>query len=120
MWEGQPGRVSVARHPTELFHETKKPVHLAPYHAGAKSKKSEKIEIENMLSRNTVERALMEPAAQIAFAPKMDESLRFFVYYHKLDAATKRDLNLIPQMGKCIDPLDETAIFFILDTNRGY
>lgn len=45
-----------------------------------------------------MEPAQLRWAASIAFAPKKDGTLRFYVDYCKLNAVTKRDFLLVPRM----------------------
>lgn len=54
------------------------------------------------------------------FATKKDGNTRFCVYYRKLNAVTKRDLNSIPRMDECIEFLGDATVFSMLDANRGY
>jgi hypothetical protein len=52
--------------------------------------------------------------------PKPDGSLRFCVYYRRLNAITVPDTYKLPRMDECIDSLGEAVVFTTLDCNSGY
>lgn len=65
-----------------------------------------------MLKAGLAEPDKSEYASSVFFAFKRDGSLQFCVNYCRLDAITVQDINLVLRMGKCIDSLEQTKIFF--------
>lgn len=90
MWNGNLCRMTAAKHRVELGDEETQPFHSALYHAEPMSKKFEKIKIKKMLFQNIVKPAQAKCAAPFVSALIKDGTLRFCVYYRKLDAVMKQ------------------------------
>lgn len=67
-----------------------------------------------------IELSQSEWAFPIFFAPKKDVSLRFCIYYRRLNAITILDSDPIPKKDYCVYLLRNTQIFSTLDANNGY
>lgn len=61
-----------------------------------------------------------ERSPPVIFTPKKDGSIRFCIYYRRLNSITVRDSYLIPRMDYFIDSLGHANIFITLDSNSGY
>jgi hypothetical protein len=73
-----------------------------------------------MLVQDVIEPATCEWASPIVLVPKPDGSLRFCVYYRRLNAITVPDTYPIPRVDECIDSLGEAVDFTTLDCKSGY
>jgi hypothetical protein len=114
MWDGHLGTVAATTHRIEVTSGSK-PVHCQPYRAGARARSSEKEEIDRMLAEQVIEPATCEWASPIVLVPKPDGSLRFCVFYRRLNAITVPDTYALPRMDECIDSLGDAVVFTTLD-----
>lgn len=73
-----------------------------------------------MYNADVIESSNSEWASSIILAPKPDGSLRFFVYFRRLNAVTNRDSYPLPRMDYCMHSLGNAKIFTTLDANWGY
>lgn len=90
MWHGHFGLITVATNRIELTPENTQPIRSAPYLAVPKARKLQWIRIGKMLLREVIKPAHTERAASIVFFPIKDGSIRFCVYYRRLNAVTER------------------------------
>lgn len=95
-WNDYVVRLYVAKRWIVLIEDTTKPVHSAPYCAGMRTREFEIVEINKMLAQNVFEPAQTEWSAQIVFAPKENDTMRFRVDYRKLNALLKQNPYPIP------------------------
>jgi len=96
------------------------PVRQHPFKAGPLARKREKAEVERMRSMGVIEPSTGEWASPVVMVPKPDGSVRFCIYYRKLNLMTVKDAYPIPMMDKCIHSLRDARVFSILDCNAGY
>lgn len=120
MWNRHHTSITAAKHCIELVNNQTKRVHSAAYRPVPKKREIDKAEVVKMMEQQVFEPVQMEWTAPIVFAPKTDETLRFFVDYKKLNAVTKRDSYPISRMYACMDFLGEVAIFLTMDSNSEY
>lgn len=59
-------------------------------------------------------------SSPVVLAKKKDDSYRFCVDYRKLNAATLKDVYLIPPVEEIFDQIGESKIFSTLDLDRGF
>jgi Reverse transcriptase (RNA-dependent DNA polymerase) len=52
--------------------------------------------------------------------PKPDGTIRFCIYYRRLNAVTQNDSYALPRVDDCLDSLGEARYFTTLDANCGY
>lgn len=97
----------------------KKSVHSVSYGAGLKCRKSEKIEIENMLYWNKIKSAQKKWMAPIILAPKKNGTLPFCVDFCKPNAVAKWDAYPLLLIDGCFESLGKAAILFTIDPSRG-
>lgn len=120
IWDSLHGRITTANNRIEFLEPVTRSIQSALYRAGSKTRKFVKTEIGKMLKGNIVRPAQTERASFIVFAPKKDDTLRFFVDYRKHNAVTKRDLYSIPGLHKCIESLGNAIVFSTPGANKGY
>lgn len=98
MWDGHLGHISSSAHRIELKSDAA-PIFQIQYHAVPAHRDTELGGIARMLKVDFIELATTEWASPVAFSPKTDRSLRFFIDYCRLNAFTVRDSYPIPRMG---------------------
>lgn len=104
------GLIIVANHQIELPDDDTQLVHLEPYHAGPRTRKFQKSEIEKMLARHIIKPAQTEWAVPIEFAPEKNETLRYCAHCRKLNAVPEGAFYSIPHMDEPIDFLGKTTV----------
>ena len=119
MWGGNLGSVSATSHRIEVTTGSKS-VHYQTYRVRSRARNAEKEEIDRMLAEQVIEPATCEWASPIVFVPKPDGSLRFCVYYRRLNAITVPDMDPLPRMDECIDSLGDADVFNTLYCNSDY
>lgn len=65
MWNGYLGRTNIGKHRIELLRPKRVPVESALYRAGSKTRELEKVKINKMLSKNSIDPAQNEWAVFI-------------------------------------------------------
>jgi Reverse transcriptase (RNA-dependent DNA polymerase) len=96
------------------------PVASQPYRAGPKSRTLIDAEVDRMLQMDVIEHASGPWSAPVVLIPKPDGSIRFCIYYRKLNAVTENDSYALPRVDNCLDYLGEARYFTTLDANCGY
>jgi hypothetical protein len=97
LWDGRLGRVSATSHHIVLAPGARQ-LHCQPYRAVPRAMEAESAEVRRMLEAGVIEPASSEWASPVILVPKPDGSLRFFVYYSRLNALTIRDSYPLPLM----------------------
>jgi hypothetical protein len=90
MWDRRLGHVQITSHRIELVNGAS-PVHAQPYRAKARAREAESSEVQRMLKAEVIEPATSEWARPVFLVPKPDGSMRFCIYYRRLNALTVRD-----------------------------
>lgn len=80
----------------------------------------ERGEIDEMLKDNGTKATTTKWALLIVSAPKQNGSLRFRIYYSKLNAANVRDSYPIQHMKECIHSYGTPNVFSAEDADSGY
>lgn len=91
MWNGRIEQTVTAQRQIELLEPTTRSLHSSSYLAGPGTCKFEKSEIGTGRNENNIKPAHTEWALITAFVPDEDVTIRFVVYYRKLDAVTEGD-----------------------------
>lgn len=91
IWDAYLGQVNNRKHLIKLTSENTPPIHSVPYRVGPKAREFETAKFDKMLIHKVIEPIQIEWAPPIVFAIKKDGSLRFCVFYRKLNAVTIRD-----------------------------
>ena len=120
MWtSGRLGEISAIEHRIDLEPGTK-PICPMSYRQGPTMRDKAAAELRKMLDAGVIEPATSEWASPIVLVPKKDGSLRFCVYYRRLNAMTVADAYPLPRIDDCLDSLGDSHIFTTLDCNAGY
>lgn len=114
------GRISVARHRSELVDIKTQPVYSALHRSESKRREFEKIEIEKTSSQDIVEATLKEWVAPTVYAPRKGGTSRFCGDFREGNAVTKRKLYSIPWMDERNDSLDEATTILNIEANSAY
>ena len=77
-------------------------------------------ETRKFLEAGVIEPETSEWASTIVLASKRDGSVRFYVYYRRLNAKTVTEAYLLPCIDDCPDSLGDAKIFMTLACNAGY
>jgi len=88
--------------------------------AGPLARERDKAEVERMRSMWVIEPSTGEWASPVDIVPKPDGSVRFCIYYRKLNMMTVKDAYPIPKMDEYIDSLGDARVFSTLDCNSVY
>jgi hypothetical protein len=118
MWDCRLRTVAATTNLIEVL-PVSKPVHAQPYCDGSHARVAEKTEIDRMLAQRVIEPATCEWASPIVLVPKPDGTLRFCVYYRRLNMITVPGTYPLPRMDECIDSLGYAVVFTTLDCNTG-
>ena len=78
------------------------------------------LEVSKMLTAGVIEPATTDWASPVILVAKTDGTLRFCVYYRKLNALTVKDSYPLPRIDEYLETLGDAAIFSTLDCNSGY
>ena len=120
MWtSGRLGEISATEHRIDLEPGTK-PIRSMPSRQGRAMRDKAAAQIRKMLVAGVIEPAPSEWTSTIVLVPKKDGSLRFCVYYRRLNAKTVADASPLPHVDDCLDSLGDDYIFTTLDCNAGY
>lgn len=119
-WDGNQGRINVAKHRIDFLNEDFRPVHFYSYQVGPTTRKLAGGEIGRVNTEKEIEPETTDWTTLILFDPKKDDSLRICVDYWKLEAIAIRDSSPIPRMDKRINRLGEAIIFSTPPAYSGY
>lgn len=120
MWDGHLGCIDKAKLHIELTAPDVSPVNSAPYRAGPKECKLEKMEMDRTLCTKVIELAKSEWASSNVFDMKKQRLLGFGIDYRKLNTMNVKDVYQISQMYECLDCLGQTSIFSTVKANFWY
>ena len=73
-----------------------------------------------MLDRGVIQPSSSPWASPVVLGKKKDSSLRFCVEYRKLNAVTRKDAYVLPQIDDTLDALVGSKRFSALDLASGY
>ena len=76
--------------------------------------------VQEMLDRGVIQPSSSPWASPVVLAKKKDGSLRFCVYYRKLNAVTRKDAYALPRIDDTLDALAGSKWFSTLDLASGY
>ncbi|XP_065928583.1 uncharacterized protein [Magallana gigas] len=109
-----PGRTSLLKHCVVITSEI--PVFQKPHALRDEVKR----ELSVMLEAGIVEQSVSPYASPVVIIPKKDQSIRFCVYYRRLNAVTQFDPGPNAQIEEIIDRLGEAKYLSKLDLTKGY
>lgn len=121
MWGEKLYRIDNVEHRVEMTQDNR-PFHFAPYPVGPKTRKLEKLEIQNQLRAGVIEQTTSEWASQMLFVSKKDVSLRFGMHYRRLSEAMNKDTYSLPSIDECSDSLGaaKSSAFWVPTTVIGH
>ena len=76
--------------------------------------------VQQMMKEGIVEESSSPWASPVVIVKKKDNSLRFCVDYHRLNAVTRKDVFPLPRIDDLLDQLAGKTVFTTLDAKRGY
>lgn len=110
-------RNTVAKHRNDSNPLNAPPIHSAPYRAGHARQEIEREKVVRTNEAGVAEPAGAVLAPPIVFVPEKDESLRFCVAIHRLNAVTVRDSYLLHCTDEQIDSFEKAKLFAALNVN---
>ncbi|CAN8072774.1 unnamed protein product [Agarophyton chilense] len=119
MWTGKLGGISATENHIDVIPGSR-PISQPPHRAGPRTRQIEEDNVAKMLEAGVIETAQSAWASPVVLVPNPDGSLRFCVYYQKLNPVTLRDIDPLTRMDECIDSLGNANVFITLDANTGY
>jgi len=119
LWGGNLGLIRGVEHRIRLKPGIV-PVRQHTCMAGPLARERDKAEVERMRSMWVIEPSTGEWASPVDIVPKPDGSVRFCIYYRKLNMMTVKDAYPIPKMDEYIDSLGDARVFSTLDCNSVY
>lgn len=120
MWDGNLGRIILAKHRINLNPPNASPNHANSYQAGPRRRELDQREVRQMLIAGVAKPAVTKWASLFVFVSKKDGGIRFCVDYRCLIAVRERDSYPIPCKDKSIDSLEDAKVFSTLDARSGY
>jgi len=119
LWAGQLGKVDVTSHRIELTPEAR-PRRAQPYRARHASSDIIFKEVQCQRDLGVIEPSSAEWAFPVVLVQKPDGTMRFCVYYRRLNEVTERNVYPMPLLDDFIDFLGDAKVFSTLDCNSGY
>ena len=83
-------------------------------------RREEMAQVQQMLSSNVFRPSYSPWASPVVMVRKKDGSLRFYVDFRQLNAATVKDAHPLPRIDDLLDTLHGAKWFSTLDLNSGY
>jgi len=113
------GLIELEKHRINLTNDT--PIYQKPYRASPKDNTEIQSQIDELLSRNIIERSFSPYAAPVTLAEKKNEGkTRLCIDYRKLNAVTIPDRQPIPRIDFLLDHFANAKYFTTLDITHAY
>lgn len=112
--------MNASKHRIEPLNDHVQPIYSAPYRAGLKTRKVEKVKMFNMIEQKVIEPEQTERVAPIDFAIMKGRTLRLCADYRRLNALKKRDSYPIAHMNEVVYSLGKAKVFSTQNANSGY
>ena len=97
-----------------------KPMRSAPRPMAYGLKEGGKVTISKLLERGIIEQSCSPWASPVTLVAKKDGTVRLTIDYRRLNAVTKVPASTIPKVQDCVDALEGSTIFSLLDSGSAY
>lgn len=96
------------------------PVRHHPRRVSASERAENARQVDDMFKRGIISRSSSPCSPPVVLVRKKDGTIRFSVYYGRLNSVTKRDVYRLPRLDDALDRLHGASFFTTLDLLSGY